>query len=233
MPTKRSVHTTNCQDCAIRTLCTLGRLETQERALVESKIGERIFHRDDVLVEENKVAGFVRIVKTGTVFAYRRGLDGRSRPIGVVSRGRALGTFSIFNRPNPASCVALTTIRVCELPVVALRDISACGSNLLAHITLSVVDNFAALTAWSEAMRLPGVINQLAYILVLLADANRASIVELPSHSALAELLGTRRETVARALGALEMAGGIRRHERKRCEVLRSPLLARLSPATR
>jgi CRP-like cAMP-binding protein len=233
MPTTRSVHTTNCQDCAIRTLCTLGRLESRERALIESQIRERVFHRDEVLVEENKVSSFVRIVKTGTVFAYRRGLDGRSRPVGAVSRGCALGTFSIFDRPNPVSCVALATIRVCELPVAGLRDMSACGSKLLAHITLSVVENFAALSAWSEAMRLPGVINQLAYILVLLADANKASIVELPSHSALAELLGTRRETVARALGALEIAGGIRRYERKRCEVLRSPLLARLSQATR
>lgn len=233
MQAKTSVRATNCQGCAIRELCTLGRLEPEERALIESRVRERIFHRDDVLVEEGKISSFVRIVKVGTVFAYRRGLDGRSRPIGAVSRGCALGTFGIFDRPNPASCVALKTVRVCEIPVVGLRETSACGSKLLAHITLSVVENFAALTSWSEAMRLPGVTNQLAYILVLLADANKASIVELPSHSALAELLGTRRETIARALGALELAGAIRRHERKRCEVLRSPLLARLSQGTR
>ena len=233
MPAKTSVRATNCQGCATSELCTLGRLGTQERALFESQIRERIFHRDDVLVEENKISSFVRIVKVGTVFAYRRGLDGRSRPIGAVSRGRALGALGIFDGPNPASCVALTTVRVCELPVVGLRNMSACGSNLLAQVTLSIAENFAALTAWSAAMRLPGVINQLAYILMLQANANKASIVELPSHSALAELLGTRRETVARALRALEIEGGIRRHERKRCEVLRSPLLARLSRSTR
>jgi len=224
---------TPCQDCAIRKLCVVGRLGTQKRAPIESQLRERIFHRGDVLVEESKYSSLVRIVKMGTVFAYRRGLDGRSRAIGVVSRGSALGTFGVFDMPNQATCVALTTVRVCEIPVVALRDTSTCSSRLLAYIAATLVETFAAAAAWSEAMRLPGVVNQLAYILVLLADANKASMVTLPSHSNLAELLGTRRESVARALGTLESEGGIRRHERKRCEIFRSKLLARLSQGTR
>jgi hypothetical protein len=60
-------------------------------------------------------------------------------------------------------------------------------------------------------LRLPGVTNQLAYILVLLADANKASIVELPSHSALAELLGNKARKRSRGRWvALELAGAIR-----------------------
>jgi CRP-like cAMP-binding protein len=229
MATRKYVGSVNCEDCAIRATCTLNRLGNEEGARIGPQVRERIFHRGDVLLDEGKIADFVRFVKLGTVFGYRRGLDGRSRPIGVVSRGGALGIFGTFEMPSQATCVALTTVWVCEVPVVDLRNMSTCGSSLLAQISRSVTDVFASLTAWSEAMRLPGLINQLAYVLVLLADASKASVVQLPSHASLAELLGTRRESIARALRSLESEGGIRRHERKRCEVHRDKLLLRLS----
>jgi len=229
MATRKSVDSVNCEDCAIRASCTLNRLGNKERARLEPQIRERIFHRGDVLLEEGKIANYVRFVKLGTVFGYRQGLDGRSRPIGAVSRGGVLGIFSTFEMPSEATCVALTTVRACEVPVVDLREMCTCGSSLLVQISRCVTEAFAALTAWSEAMRLPGVANQLAYVLVLLADAGKASVVQLPSHAALAELLGTRRESIARALRSLESEGGIRRYERKRCEVYRNKLLMRLS----
>lgn len=209
----------------------LGQLGEAERALLEPKIRQRIFHRGDALVEEGRIARFVRILKLGTVFVYRRGLDGGSRPIGVINRGSAFGIFGMFENPNQASGVALTTVRVCEIPVVALRDMSACGSKLLVQVVRAVTGNFAAMAVWSEAMRLSGVTNQLAYVVVLLADATKSSVVELPSQAALAEMLGTRRETIARALRTLDDEGGIRRLERKRCEVYRRRLLARLAQA--
>jgi CRP-like cAMP-binding protein len=208
----------------------LGQLGQAAQALLQPQIRARVFHRGDVLIEEGEIAPFVRILKLGTAFAYRRGLDGRSRPIGVLSRGNAFGIFGVFQNPSQASGVALTTVRICEIPVATLRDMSTCGSQVLVQLIRAAVANFAAIAAWSEAMRLPGVVNQLAYVAMLLADASRSSMVELPSHAALAGLLGTRRESIARALRRLEDEGGIRRLERKRCEVVRSRLLARLSP---
>jgi CRP/FNR family transcriptional regulator len=229
MATRKSVRSVNCQGCAIRDTCALNRLGNEERARIEPQIRERIFHRGDVLLEESRIANAARFLKLGIVFAYRRGLDGRSRPIGVVSRGAALGIFGTFEMPSQVTCVALTTARVCEVPATELRTMSTCGSSLLVQVTRSVTEMFAALTAWSEAMRLPGVTNQLAYVLVLLGDATQAPVVQLPSQAALAELLGTRRESVARALRSLESEGSIRRQEHKRCELHRDQLLKRLS----
>jgi len=232
MPSKTTIPASNCQSCAIRHECVLGRLGEAERALLEPHIRPRIFHRGDALVVEGEIASLVRILKLGTAFAYRRGLDGRSRPIGVINRGNAFGIFGMFESPNQASGIALTTIRICEIRVAALRDMSACRSQLLVQAVRAVTQNFAAMAAWSEAMRLPGLVNQLAYVVLLLADASKSSVVVLPSQSALADLLGTRRETIARALRALDCEGGIRRLERKRCEVYPSKLLMRLKQAS-
>lgn len=209
----------------------LGQLEEATIGLLQPQIRQRTFHRGDALVVEGEVARSVRIVKLGTALVYRRGLEGRSRPIGVLARGNAVGVFGVFGNPSQASGVALTTVRVCEIPVAVMRDMSVCGSQLLVQLIRAVVGNFAAMATWSEAMRLPGVVNQLAYVAMLLADASRSSVVELPSHSALAALLGTRRESIARALRKLEGEGGIRRLDRKHCEVHGSQLLARLSQA--
>jgi len=228
MVTKTPARSVDCQDCVIQATCTLNRIRHEERIRIEPKVRERIFHRGDVLLEEGQIAKSARFVKLGTVFGYRRGLDGWSRPIGVAIRGSALGIVGTFDMPSQATCIAQTTVRVCEVPVIDLREASTCGSSLAEEVARSITQIFAALTTWSEAMRLPGTINQLAYILVLLADANKASSVQLPSHSALAELLGTRRETISRALRALESEGGISRHDRKRCEVHRYKLLTRL-----
>jgi CRP-like cAMP-binding protein len=228
MPTRKPVLPVDCPACAIRDACALNRIRQQEPARGELPLRERIFHRGDKLLEEGTVAKVVRVVKLGTVFGYRRGLDGRSRPIGVASRGSGLGIFGTFGMPSQATCVALTTTRVCELPVIHLRDAHPCSAGLVAQVGRSVTEAFSALTAWSEAMRLPGTLNQLAYVLVLLAEAGRAPVVQLPSHAALGELLGARRETIARALRSLEREGCIRRHERKRFDVHRERLLARL-----
>jgi CRP/FNR family transcriptional regulator len=219
----------NCQDCAISTLCVLGRLADAERALLAPQVRPRILHRGDHLMEEGQTARFVRVIKLGTAFAYRRGLDGHSRPIGVMARGSAFGLPGVFEARNQISGIALTTTRVCELPAATLRDIGRCGSKLLAQLVNAIMDNVAAMAAWSEVMRVPGTINQLAYIVVLLAEASKSSMVELPSHAALAELLGTRRETIARGLRTLVGEGGIRRHERRRCEVFSGRLLERLA----
>lgn len=227
--TRQAPGAANCAVCVIRDACMLNRLRSEEAGPAEPQIRERVFHRGDVLLEEGRTAKSIRLVKLGIVFGYRRGLDRRSRPVGIASRGTALGISATYGMPSQASCVALTAVRVCELPVAALRITGACGSAAMAQVGQSVNDMFAALMAWSEAMRLPGVVNQLAYVLVLLADANRSLVVELPSHAALAELLGARRETVARAVRTLENEGGIRRHERRRCEVRRDRLLKRLS----
>jgi len=233
LPVRNAGRGVDCQECALRKACALYRLQSEEHGVIGPPVRERVFRRGDVLLEEGEAAVFLRVVKMGTAFGYRRGVDGRSRPIGIVSRGGALGVFALFDMPGQATCVAITPVRVCEIPVAALRHAGACSPTQVAQVTRSVVETFAALSAWSEAMRLPGVVEQLAYVLVLLADASRAPVVELPSQAALAELLGTRRETIARALRALEQEGGLRRHERRRCQVSRHQLLARVTRADR
>jgi CRP/FNR family transcriptional regulator, cyclic AMP receptor protein len=221
----------DCNQCGIRSACFTSKFTDAERQALQPCIVRKTIHRGDVLVEEGAVSEAVRTVKLGRVFSYRRGLDGRRRPVGMAGRAASFGLFGVFGQKTPVSIVAASTTRVCDIPVASLRDLAERSPILAHYLGLRAAEACSLMAAWSEAMRLRGIGNQLAYSLLLLADTEGLPVIELPSHVALAELLGTSRETIARSLALLEKEGGIRRLERKNCEVYRSTLLGRLAKA--
>lgn len=218
----------HCALCATRSTCMTARFSREELVALQPVIVQNKVQRGDMLIEEGEVSNLVRTVKVGRVFGYRRGLDGRSRPVGMAGRGASFGVFGVFGQVTPASVLAASTSRVCDIPADWLRELVERSPELSRYLAHVAVEGCARLAAWSEVMRLRGVCNQLAYSLLLLADNERLSVIDLPSHIALAELLGTSRETVARSLSLLEEEGGIRRLEKKKCEVYRKALLGRL-----
>lgn len=219
----------DCALCATRLACVASRIPAGEMPVLQPLIRKRSVLRGDVLAREGEVANAVRVLKVGSAFGYRRGLDGRTRPVGIAGRGAPFGMFGVFGQRTQLSAFAASAARVCEIPIAALRELSARDSAFSSYLASAAVESCGRIAAWSEAMRVRGVTNQLAYSLLLLAEAQATPVIELPTHVALAELLGTTRETVARGLAALEEEGAIRRGERKNCEIHREPLLGRLN----
>lgn len=220
--------TITCANCATRSVCPIAGLAAEELAALQPSIRKSSFRRGDALATEGEVARTLRVVKVGSVFGYRHGLDGRQRPIGIAGRGAAFGLFGVFAQKTQASGVAASAGRYCEIDCTVLRRLALANPEYSAHLTQAAVESCGRIALWSEAMRLRGTTNQLAYSLLLLAEAQRAPVIELPTHSALAELLGTTRETIARSLATLESEKSIRRMERKQCEVNRQALLSRI-----
>lgn len=217
-----------CAPCATRLACLVSRLGPGELPAVESSIVRWRATRGDELASEGEMASCVRVIGAGSAFAYRVGVDGRSRPIGMAGRGAAFGVFGVFGQHTPVSFAAATDSRICDIPVRVLVGVAEAHPGFARYLASSAVDMCGVIAAWSAAMRVRGSTNQLAYALVLLADAQESECIELPSHVALAELLGARRETVARGLGLLEAQGCIERASGKLCTIRRERLLQRL-----
>lgn len=218
----------DCNLCATRTSCVASHVPAAELSKLQPLIRKQRVRRGEPLAEEGEMPRVVRVLKVGNAFGYRRGLDGRLRPVGMAGRGATFGLFGVFGQKTQVSVAAACPGRVCEIPADALRELTARDRRLADDLLNAATESCGRIAAWSEAMRVRGVANQLAYSLLLLAEAQRSTVVELPSHIALAELLGTTRETIARCLGVLEDEGRIQRGARKQCEVHRGPLLARL-----
>lgn len=220
-----------CSDCATRSACLLGKVPIEELPAVQGFVDKRAVEAGEVIAREGEVAAVASVVKVGNVFGFRRGLDGRDRPIGLAGRGSVFGLFGYYGEPNQATGVAASASRVCDIPIPTLRTLVSRHPVLLKELVQTSIQVCGAIAAWSEAMRVPGITNQLAYSLVLLSDAQGNPVIELPTHTALAQLLATTRETIARAFATLEAEGGLVRLERKKCEVRRDVLLARVLAA--
>ncbi len=225
---KSKTNPADCLNCATLATCLLGKLSRLDLKTLQPLVRKGSFRRDEVLSVEAEVASSIKIVKIGMVFGYRLGRDGRMRPIGIAGRGAVFGLFSFLGQPNQATGIAASTGRVCEIPVAELKMQTAGIPLFGEHLLAAIMQSVSRIASWSEGMRVRGVVNQLAYAVLLLGEAQGNAVVGLPSHTALAELLGTSRETIVRALTTLESEGAIRRLEPKTYQLFEGPLLARL-----
>lgn len=205
------------QDCAFRSLPLCS--PTTGGAVVR----ERRFGVGEVLREQGAEWGVVQVIKVGNVLASRRGPDGVSRPVALWGRGHIMGRLDPSTEPNALSCQAVSVGRVCE---VRIEDIgTAMTQDFRDFMARGYSRAFALLADWAQVTRVRGVVGQVAAALVQLGRIQASTLVQLPGHLALAALLGTSRESVARALSQLERVGAVRRQGRSHCQLDNDRLL--------
>lgn len=217
-----------CMSCATRPSCVVGRLSVPVVAAIEPVITRRRLARGESIAKEGEVAHSASLVKIGTAFGLRRGLDGGMRPVGIAGRGAAFGMMGYFNQPSQLSAVAASPVRICDIPHATLHKAASGDSDLHAHFTSTAASAIGLIADWSVGIRVRGVPNQLACALLLMARTQRTPVLELPTHASLAELLCATRETVARAFSTLRSEGCVRLLGRGKCEVDADALLRRL-----
>lgn len=203
-----------CQLCAARLSCLVGVLPRAHRDRLDPMLRELGFRKGEILQTEGLATAVVRSVKLGTVMLTRTGPDGVHHPVALVGRGHLLGMWGLLDKPTQVGAQALSAGRVCELPVAALRHALHQDTALLDALHHQMANAFARLADWSQVMRLRGLPSQLMATLMLLAHEQGTRTVHLPSQVALAALLSTSRESVARALRRLELDGHVRRIDR-------------------
>ena len=222
---------TRCGHCATLSVCLIGGLPDASRELLASCIEESAFGKGDALQIEGVVAQRISIIKVGAVMATRQGEDGQAHPVALLGRGKTLGHYAVYGHQEQIGALALTTGRVCSVDVPDFYRLGVVDRQFHACIQTHLVDSHGQLADWSRVMRIKGLQQKLLATLQLYAREQRSQAIRLPSHVALAALLSTPRETIARSLRQLEAAGRILRHDRWHCEVVR-PRAAGEAPAS-
>jgi CRP/FNR family transcriptional regulator, cyclic AMP receptor protein len=208
-----------CQLCAARLTCLVGQLPRAQQEKLDPMLRELGFRKGDLLQTEGTAPHVVRTIKLGTVMLTRCGPDGAHHPVALAGRGHLLGMWGMLDKPAQVGAQALSAGRVCELPVAALRHTLHQDATLLDALHHQMAQAFARLADWSQVMRLRGLPRQLMATLMLLANEQGTRTVHLPSQVALAALLSTSRESVARALRRLQLDGHVRRIDRWHAEL--------------
>ena len=193
--------------------------------LLEAMI-ERPVRKGELLLQQGQLAPTFKIVKTGSVMLLRSGEDGVERPVGMFGAGQAIGSTALVEWPATVSCRALAAGRVCEVQTAAASRLGLLDAEFLTGLAQSCAQTNACLADWARIVRIRGVAGQLAATLLQLASVQRSTLVRLPSHTVLASLLSTTRETIARTLRRLTLCDGVVRHDRWHCEIRREALVA-------
>lgn len=206
--------TQRCRVCVARSTCLFGLLPRAHLERLDPQIREHDFRKGDMLQTEGAQPPVVRSIKVGTVMLARVGPDGQSRAVAMVGRSHLLDVCSLIGASAMVSAQALSAGRVCELPVAALRSTLEKEPVLLEGLHHQMGRSFASLADWGHVMRMRGLPRQLVAALRLLAREQGTPTVLLPSQVALAALLSTTRESVARTLKQLEEDGHLLRRDR-------------------
>lgn len=214
-----------CPDCACQPQCLLGRQDDAVREAWAPFITERRFRKGEVLQRQGDGNATLQVVKVGTLIQHRRGEDGVDRPVGMAGCGQALGVPALLAHPAELTSVAVMPGRVCEVDAAAVTRRGLVTAEFLTELAREQMQAHSRLADWARIMHVRGVTGQLAGALLQLADIQRSTLVRLPSHTVLASLLATTRETIARALAALALQQGIVRHDRWHCAIQRDALV--------
>lgn len=214
-----------CPDCACQQQCLLGRQDEAVRGAWAPFITERRFRKGEVLQRQGDAEAPLQLVKVGTLILQRQAEDGVDRPVGMAGCGQALGVPALLAHPAELGCVAVMPGRVCEVDAGAVARRGLLTAEFLTELAREQMQAHARLADWARIMHVRGVTGQLAGALLQLADIQRSTLVRLPSHTVLASLLATTRETIARALAVLAQQQGIVRHDRWHCAIRREALV--------
>ncbi|MGE0348710.1 Crp/Fnr family transcriptional regulator [Hydrogenophaga sp.] len=228
-PTVRSAFTSaqpgnwraRCAHCATLQVCLMGCLPQSSRELLAPCIVETAFSKGDVLQAQDTVAQRISIIKVGALMATREDHEGQAHPVALLGRGKTLGQYAVYGHREQIGAQALSAGRVCSVDVPEFYRLGVVDRKFHACVQARIVCAHGQLADWSRVMRIKGLQQKLLATLQLYAREQASQAIRLPSHVALAALLSTTRETIARSLRQLEAAGHILRHDRWHCEVVR------------
>ncbi|WP_343740699.1 Crp/Fnr family transcriptional regulator [Delftia tsuruhatensis] len=208
--------------------CLLGQLPEPAFLQWLPHIRERGLAKGQKLQAQGCVAHEFQVIKLGFVLAIRRGGDGVQRPVALFGNGHALGSPGWLQQPSAMHFEALGPGRICCVDIATITRRGLVDAAFVRALATSYTCNNALLAEWAHIVRIPGVLRQLAATLMQLAALQSSLLVRLPSQGALAALLATTRETIARSLVRLVQLGALERPDRWHC-VLQPAVLSRIS----
>ncbi len=220
-----------CTTCAARGECMVGQLPAGSREQLQPWIQERSGHKNEVLLHQGDPIGMLSMVKVGAILVTRKGADERPRPVAIFGSGSTIGAGSLPGQRSVLGAQAITPVRLCEIQLSQLQQAEQQGLLAAAHFAQAGLRAYELLADWAQVARVQGTTGQVAAALLVLSKGQRSQMVRLPGHAVLGGLLGTTRESVARALSRLEQHGRLVRRDRWHCEIVEERLRACIADA--
>lgn len=212
---ERSNRATTCFACESRGRSEWCSLEGSELELLNKAKVTNVYQPGQIIFYQGNPCLGIYCVESGTVAVRKNDANGNSVIVRMASAGDTLGYRAFFaSEPYRASADALEPSRICFIDKNAVRSLLAnnpsVGHGFLRHMAHDLDDaEEAKLHASALSVRA-----RLAHLLLVLKDRfgtvddDGVLSIKLPmSRQDIAAMVGTRPETIARAVRALEDDG--------------------------
>ena len=212
----------------------LAPLRPHEREALAARCAWRRYRPGEVILDRESDNRDVLFVASGRVRVVNYAASGREIAYGVIEPGAHVGELAALDgEPRSASVEAVDQCLIASLPsgpfhelLLAHPELAVAMLKNLARIIRRTDERIAELSVLGAMQR---VYRELSRLARPLPDGGTV-VSPLPTQEALAAVVGTTRETVARALGQLAKSGTVRRRGRELLIVNRDALEALSDP---
>jgi len=197
---------------SLRTIPLFSAVSDEDLASVASLLIERRFPKNKTIVEEGLSGDYMYVIREGRVKVTKLSGDGREKILEMLEAGSFFGEMSLLDSaPRSASVKALTEVRILALArndfLNVLRrspDLALAVIREITHRLRQQDEQASSLSFQRVRQRTMGLLERLAREET--SSPNRRATPTL-THQQIADMIGTSRETVTRAVKGLKEEG--------------------------
>jgi len=188
-------------------------LTDRESDTILDLMHEKTIGRGTAVFHHNDSGGGLYLILAGSVKISRTGRDGRDVTVAVLHEGNFFGEMSLLDgQPRSASATATHGARLLVLDREHFQRYVLTQAPIMAKLLRELSKRLRAADQSIENLALGSVHDRLVCLIGHLGRRNPIKngtgvIERAPTHQELAEMVGSSRETVTRALAAMEKDG--------------------------
>ena len=169
------------------------------------------FSKGDFIFRQGEEGDEMYIVQSGQV-AIRKMIAGKRKTVNVLEKGDFFGEMSLFDQePRSASVKALTDVRILALARNDFLNVLQRSSGLALAVIQEITRRLRQVDEQASSLSFQRVKERTQGLLTRLArdDCGREGRLATPvlTHQQIADMIGTSRETVTRAVKGLKAEG--------------------------
>jgi CRP-like cAMP-binding protein len=197
---------------SLRTIPLFSSVSDEDLESIASLLIERRFPKHKTIVEEGLPGDYMYVIREGRVKVTKLSGDGREKILELLEEGSFFGEMSLLDSaPRSASVKALTEVRILALARNDFLNVLRRSPDLALAVIQELTQRLRQQDEQASALSFQRVKERTQGLLVRLArdDTGVPGRLATPSltHQQIADMIGTSRETVTRAVKGLKQDG--------------------------
>jgi CRP-like cAMP-binding protein len=197
---------------SLRSIPLFSAVKDEDLTAIASLLIERRFPKNKTIVEEGLAGDYMYVIREGRVKVTKLSGDGREKILEMLETGAFFGEMSLLDSaPRSASVKALTEVRILALARNDFLNVLRRSPDLALAVIREITQRLRQQDEQASSLSFQRVRQRTMGLLIRLAreettNPERRATPSL-THQQIADMIGTSRETVTRAVKGLKAEG--------------------------